>query len=172
MMTHPDLEHLRRTYLDLSQRIGLRESRRESVAAFGGEDLRPRELFGRTAEYAPSLEEILDTYLRNYTGRNIPKSRRVQALNLEVVLSEEELREGAHLPLRVPIFEACPRCEGTGHAGFFTCDRCGGEGIMTGIHRIDVLIPAGTREGTVIPLSLRQLGVGNLWINLHVRVSG
>jgi hypothetical protein len=128
--------------------------------------------FSESLQYAPSLEEILDTYLRNYTGRGVPKSHHVDTVNLDVVLSRDELAGRSHLPIRVPVFQVCDRCGGSGHAGFFGCDKCNGAGILEEIRTLDVIIPPIGPEGATIPLSLKHLGVENLQLNLRIMPHG
>ncbi|MGE5610110.1 MAG: hypothetical protein ACM359_12720 [Bacillota bacterium] len=124
--------------------------------------------FSESLHYTPSLEELLDIYLRNYTGRGIPKSHHVHAVNLDVVLSSDELAGRTHLPIRVPVFQVCDRCGGSGHAGFFGCDKCNGAGIMEETRTLDVIIPPIGPEGVTIPVSLKHLGIENLRLNLRV----
>lgn len=121
--------------------------------------------------YTPSHEEILSTYIRNFTGRGTPKSRPVHALGLEVLLTPEQAAHGTSIPLTIPLFEACPTCEGSGRAGYYECDRCEGRGLVERFHRLDVLIPAGQADGDVIAVPLKHAGVRNLYLKLHLRVT-
>ena len=134
---------------------------------------RPRRLVILATEhqYTPSHEEILSTFLRNFTGRGIPKSQPVHALNIEVLLTPEQAMHGTSVPLSIPLFEPCPTCEGTGQAGYYECDACEGRGMIDRFHRLDVLIPAGRTDGDMIPVSLAHAGVRNIYLNLRVRVA-
>ncbi|HEX2971237.1 MAG TPA: hypothetical protein VHP11_02820 [Tepidisphaeraceae bacterium] len=127
-------------------------------------------LFSESLAYAPSFEEMLDVYLQNFTGRGIPKSHPIHTVNLDVILSREELAGRSHLPIRVPLFHICDRCGGSGRAGFFGCDRCNGAGILEELRTLDVIIPPIGPEGAIIPLSLRHLGIENLNVNLRIAV--
>lgn len=134
---------------------------------------RPRRLIILSNEhaYTPSHEEILATFLRNFTGRGIPKSRPVHALNIEFLLTPEQAMRGTSVPLSIPLFEPCPTCEGTGQAGYYGCDVCEGRGMIDRFHRLDVLIPAGCTDGEMIPVSLGHAGVRNIYLNFRVRVA-
>jgi hypothetical protein len=166
MFTTPDLENVQRVHHDLSKSMRVR---RGAVAEAKPVQALPLELFSTMPEYAPSLEEILDKYLRNFTGR-LPKSRSAQALNVIVILSPEQLIDDVHLPVRVPLFHICQRCGGSGRAGFFGCEKCEGAGIIEEIRTLDILIPAHTPQGAALPLSLEHLGIENLHLNVQVAV--
>ena len=95
----------------------------------------------------------------------------MRELNLELMLSSEEAERGGHFSIDVPVGHVCERCEGTGSTGFFQCDLCDGRGMTWQAARVIVFISPTTRDGTVIPISLRHLGVKNLFLNVHVRVT-
>ena len=42
----------------------------------------------------PSFEPLFERWLRNFTGENIPKGERLEALNVEVILPIEEAARG------------------------------------------------------------------------------
>jgi DnaJ-class molecular chaperone len=73
--------------------------------------------------------------------------------------------------LSVPAFRLCPTCDGTGRTGFYACDDCAGRGMFQEQRQVDVIVPRNVHDGTVIPVSLRHLGVNGLYLNVHVRVS-
>lgn len=128
--------------------------------------------FGGAAAYAPSLEEVHATLERNFTFHSGPKSQPVHNVSLEIVLPPPEAARGGRLPIEIPVAMVCPLCQGTGQAGFSLCDGCDGHGLDWETRHVDVLLPAGVRDGTIIPLSLRHLGITNMYLSLIVRVSG
>jgi len=131
----------------------------------------PIDLFGSFAGYRPSRQAVLDAFMRGMIGRNVPKSRRLGVLNLELVLSSAEAARGGHLPIDLPLARPCIRCDGTGRTGFFHCDACAGEGVIRGHARVELLVPPGTGDGTVISVSLRHLGADAMALNVHLHVS-
>lgn len=143
-------------------------------------DVRPSEVgaldffrvFSNLLSYSPSSEEMLDSYIRNFTGRHIPKSQPVHALNLEVVLTPQQASEGGRLPIRVPVFDVCEQCGGSGQSGFFTCDQCAGRGMTERFCQVDVLIPSNLKGEMVVPVSLKQFGIGGAYLNVRVRPGG
>ncbi len=131
----------------------------------------PIDLFSAFESYRPSSEIILDRWLSNFTGR-VPKSHPPRELNLELVLSPDEAARGGRVPIDVPVAMICPTCDGSGVAGLFTCDTCGGHGVNWDRRRIEVPLRPPVQDGTVIPISLHQVGVSTLYLNVHLRVAG
>ena len=131
----------------------------------------PVDLFDSFATHSPSPDALRDLFLRGATGRHLPKSPPVHALNVEMVLSPGRAAAGGYVPFRVPVARPCSRCDGTGRTGFFPCDLCDGQGAWWETARVDVHVPRGVQDGTVLPVSLRHLGVSTAYLNLHVRVA-
>ncbi len=92
-------------------------------------------------------------------------------VNLELVLSAAQAARGGHLPIDLPLARRCARCDGTGRTGSFHCDSCDGHGMTRERARIELLVPPGTGDGTVIPVSLRHLGADAMALNVHLYVS-
>jgi DnaJ-class molecular chaperone len=120
--------------------------------------------------YSPSRRELRDTIEQNFTQQHLPKSKLVRELTVEVMLSPEQAANGGNVPIDFPVADVCADCAGTGTTGHFLCDTCGGQGIDWRSQRIDVLIPPGTDDGTSIPVSLKHLGVTNLYLSVLVRI--
>lgn len=131
---------------------------------------RPPSIFERPESVFPSLDELMDRYLRNFTGAGVPKGEHEEGLNLEVVLTPEEALAGGSLPVRLPVFEECPACGGTGSNWLFPCLRCRTQGWIEISEVVRVRIPPGIRTGTVIELPLRGLGIHNFFLRVHILV--
>jgi DnaJ-class molecular chaperone len=121
--------------------------------------------------YHPSLESLWQHFETNFSPLHAPKSQPERALDIEMMVSHTDAMQGAHFSIDVPVAEVCARCEGSGSTGFFECDLCDGRGITWRRARVIVFIPPQTRDATVIPISLRHLGVKNLFLNVHVRLA-
>jgi hypothetical protein len=93
-------------------------------------------------------------------------------VNLEVVVSPAEAAFGGSLPIELPLARLCTRCNGTGRTGFFHCDVCGGEGMTRQDARVDILLPQGAADGTMIRVSLDHLDITAIGLNMHVRIAG
>jgi hypothetical protein len=118
----------------------------------------------------PSSGQILDRIVRNFTGIGLPKSDRLQGLDVEIVLSPDEARRGGVAEIEVPVFSSCPRCLGTGEDWFSTCPSCEGRGVVEGGETVKVRIPPLVRDSAFFELPLRDLGIHNLYLRLHIRI--
>ena len=130
----------------------------------------PLAVFGAPDEIRPSFEALLERFLRNFTGRAVPKAERPEGLTCNVVLSSEEAARGGVLPIQVPVFAHCPTCSGTGRSWYFPCIDCGATGIVEEPATIRIRIPPGVRAGSRFAASLADLGIGNLVLEVLVRI--
>ncbi|HTL28067.1 MAG TPA: DnaJ domain-containing protein [Tepidisphaeraceae bacterium] len=129
------------------------------------------DLLNAFERYSPSRHDLRDTIEQNFTRDHLPKSKVVRELTVEALLTPEEAAHGGSVPIDFPVADVCTICKGTGTTGHFLCDSCGGQGIDWHSQRIDVIIPAHTDDGTSIPVSLKHLGVTNLYLTVLVRVA-
>jgi molecular chaperone DnaJ len=118
----------------------------------------------------PGEDQITQHVLGNFTGREA-KSRPTKELNVEVVLSPDQAAEGGQIVFLVPVARVCAVCGGTGRAGFFLCDACAGQGTHWEKASVNVNIPRGAADGTVIETSLNHVGIRNMWLKTNVRVA-
>ena len=130
----------------------------------------PVPISGEPEAVRPSYEALLDRLMRNFSGLETPKAERGEPLNFELILSLEEAERGVLVPFEVPVFSTCHQCGGLGRDWFFPCPDCDGEGRIVVRDAVNVRVPGGVRDGTVIELSLEGLGIRNLWLRVHVRV--
>ena len=134
------------------------------------EPLVPRfDLFRSFTSFDPSFDEIWSHFNVNFTHR-APKSKPVRELRVDVMLSPQQVMRGGMLPIELPVGELCTQCEGTGTSGYYTCDTCGGHGMLWETARVDVMLSPSVRDGTVIPVPLRHLGVTNLQLLVRLNV--
>ena len=131
----------------------------------------PVSLFGQPEQTRPSFDALQERYLRNFTGRNVPKAERVESLTLDVALSPADALRGCIVPVGVPAFTACPECDGTGQIVPFRCTACSGSGLMEEERLLRVHVPPRVPSGTLLELPLEILGIGNLYLRLHVSIS-
>jgi len=121
---------------------------------------------------SPSFDMMFDRFLRNFTGFGVPKSEWTQPLDFEVVLTPYEAEAGCVVPISVPCFRRCPRCGGSGRDVWSGCIRCDEEGWLRTEQVVRILVERGVPSGSVIEASLEHLGIGNLYLRLHVFVRG
>jgi molecular chaperone DnaJ len=119
----------------------------------------------------PSFDEMIERFLRNFTGIGIPKWERIEDLNLEVILSPDEAAQGRVAPIGVPTFHPCPLCGGWGRDWLFLCSYCRGQAMIEEEQTINVRIPAMVQDGTTLEVPISGLGIHNFHLRLHVRIA-
>ena len=119
----------------------------------------------------PSFETLYERFLRNFTNRQIPKGERIEGLNVDLVLSPEESAQGGTVAVGVPVFFACPQCYGTGHEWLFPCANCAAQGVIDAEKPVYVRIPPMPPERSVLEVPIHGLGIHNLFLRLHTRIS-
>jgi molecular chaperone DnaJ len=130
----------------------------------------PVSIFAAAEASRPSFEAMYDRIRRDFTGMGNRTSERLAGLNLEVVLTPEEGRQGCVLPIRVPICRHCPACAGSGRDWLSPCPSCAQRGTIEDEQIVRVRIPAMVRTGSVFEMPLRGLGIRNFYLRLHVFV--
>jgi DnaJ-class molecular chaperone len=78
---------------------------------------------------------------------------RGQDLDADVPITLEEAHRGTSRSLSLDIDEPCPECGGTGIKGQRPCPACRGRGTQPSRKTLEVTIPAGVRDGTVLRLA-------------------
>jgi DnaJ-class molecular chaperone len=119
----------------------------------------------------PGLEPLFERFVRNFTGENIPKGERLEALNVELLLSPEEAARGVTVPVGVPVFYRCPQCGGSGREWLFPCLDCGGQGTIEEEETVRIRIPAMIRDRAVVEVPIHGLGIHNFFLRLYIRIS-
>ncbi len=82
-----------------------------------------------------------------------------QDLAVEITLTPSEARRGGEIPLEIPFWAICSRCQGTGSIGELTCGLCRGRGEEKLEKKITVTIPRGMRSGMEIRIPLKGQGL-------------
>jgi len=120
----------------------------------------------------PSMEEILDHLWSHLTPSSPYKSERLQNLTLEIILSPDEARRGGQMEIMLPSRTECPTCRGQGGVGFYQCFRCMGSGSLFGDVPVVVEFAPGIADGYQRAVSLRHLGIRDIYVTLLFRISG
>jgi len=131
----------------------------------------PISLFGQPEQTRPSFDAFHERYLRNFTGRSVPKAERAQSLTLDVALSPVEAFYGCTVPVGVPVFIACPECGGSGEVFPFRCRECAGSGLVEHQRTLHVRVPPRVQPGTILEVALEMFGIRNLYLRLQVSIS-
>jgi molecular chaperone DnaJ len=118
----------------------------------------------------PSFEPLFERFLRNFTRERIPKSERLEDLNIEVMLSPEEAASGVTVPVAVPVFATCAQCGGSGRDWLFPCLECNGQGMLEEEETVRIDIPPLVRDRAIIEVPIHGLGIHNFYVRLHIRI--
>lgn len=84
--------------------------------------------------------------------------------------SPKEAIEGCLFPLTVPVAELCPRYSKTGFGEDFFCPICSGYGRIQSERKFSLSIPPRVKHGTKIRLSMEDIGLRNVYLNVMVSI--
>jgi hypothetical protein len=97
----------------------------------------------------PSVAPAVDRIRRAFLADERPA-----ALSTVIQLSRREAREGATLPLEVPVRCTCRQCGGRGESWAGVCGECQGSGAQVLRHLLQVSVPAGVHDGARFTFSV------------------
>jgi molecular chaperone DnaJ len=118
----------------------------------------------------PSIEEIFDRIWSNFVPTATHKSERLENLCLEITLTADEARRGGRMEIMLPSQTSCPTCGGQGAVGLYQCFRCMGSGAIVGDVPVIVKFAPGISDGYQRAVSLRNLGIHDVYISLLFRI--
>jgi hypothetical protein len=94
---------------------------------------------------APAVERIRSAFLAD---------ERAAAMTAAIRLSHRDARDGATVPLEVPVRCTCHECGGRGETWTTPCARCAGSGTELLHHQVHVTVPAGVEDGACFHFSV------------------
>lgn len=104
------------------------------------------------------------------------RSNRGQDVEAELELSLEEAHRGVRRTLQMQLADICQTCKGAGVLeGNKTCQTCGGSGRILKPKTVEVNIPAGVREGSMVRLAgqggtgMNGAQPGDLYLRIRLR---
>ena len=77
-----------------------------------------------------------------------------QPLSAGIRLTAGDALEGTTVPLSVPVRRTCRDCGGRGESWAERCANCGGSGTEVVRHSLQVTVPAGVADGTLVHFSV------------------
>jgi DnaJ-class molecular chaperone len=119
---------------------------------------------------APEIGEFLDHVAQNFFGFHRKSHGPARRLGVEIVLNPDEARFGCRVPLDLPRYSACPQCARS-DPGWGLCPLCHGYGLVEGIARIVLDIPAGCAGGECYEIGLEDAGIENLLLAVTIVVA-
>lgn len=111
---------------------------------------------------------------RGRAGAGATFRARGEDIEAQIGLTLEEAHRGGTRRITLQVTETCPDCGGTGTKDGKTCPTCRGSGVVRHPKSLDVTIPPGVRDGSIIRLA----GQGSPGVNggppgdvlLHIRI--
>jgi molecular chaperone DnaJ len=129
-------------------------------------------LLSRFETVCPPFEQLFTRVLRSFTQAGVASEEPMQSFTMQVILAPEEAMRGGVAQIRVPVFYPCPTCRGSGQEGLFSCSYCEGQRLIEEEESVRVQIPPMVRDYTQVEVSMRGLGLHNLYLRLSIRVMG
>jgi molecular chaperone DnaJ/curved DNA-binding protein len=120
---------------------------------------------------SPSIEEIFERLLRNFSGVHVPKSERLRPLDLDLIVSQDEVAGGGFIVIAVPVFQACEVCQGSARDWIYPCLSCAGTGMVEHEHQVRIAIPALVHSDAIFEIPIRGLGIHNLYLRVRIRIT-
>ncbi len=114
---------------------------------------------------SPSPAAVLDRLRQNFSSRRAAKSQRPQPISMDLPIEADDAP--AILSLGIPVGAPCPRCEGTGRMGYFSCAACEGHGMLWTTARLDIPLPDPPADSVAVSLEPLHIHNLHLLIRLH-----
>jgi DnaJ-class molecular chaperone len=139
--------------------------------------------FGRGFGSGRGSEGFSDFFESMFGGRRGARGgagfgMRGQDVEAEIGLTLEEAHRGVKRSLTIETTEVCPTCGGTGKKDDKVCPTCRGAGVVRRPKTLEVTIPPGVRDGTVIRVAgqgeggTNGAGAGDLYLRVRVEPHG
>ncbi len=116
-----------------------------------------------------AVDELFDGFVPGFFTAGRTASRR-KDLYVEIVLEPDEAAKGGLFPLEIPILVRCGACNGRGKSAVFLCHKCRGRGGVPGRREVEISMPAGVTDGTRARLSMEDIGLFGVDLNVLVSV--
>jgi len=115
----------------------------------------------------PAIDEVLDRMRAAFFGPN----EGPPPLAVDVVVTPHEAFYGSVVRLDVPVRTVCTACGGRGETWPEPCASCHGSGERVEPHRLRLTLPAGTRPGTIIRVTVAPPSAPATVVDVHVVVA-
>lgn len=124
-------------------------------------------MFSEMKRFESFVDEFFEGFVPGFFHTEGYRPHR-KDLYYEVILSPSEAMHGGLFPIRVPVIEACPRCDQTGYWDAFYCPECNGHGYRQAEREFSLSIPPRSGHGKEATVSLEDIGLPD--VNLYVRI--
>ncbi len=114
----------------------------------------------------PSASDVLDRMRAAFFGRTHAASREA-----DVLLTRDEARDGADVPLVVPVRLTCPVCGGRGEVWSTPCETCFGAGDAVFPHHVALQVPPGVRDGAHFRIRVSGRAAAATTIDVRIKIA-
>ncbi len=121
------------------------------------------------SRFFAELDEFFEGWVPGFFTQGRGASQH-KDLYVELVLSPAEATSGGTIPLKIPVERTCVNCDGTGFLGLLSCDTCRGNGRVVEYDDIKISIPSGVADGIMVKLSLGDIGLPGIDLNVLVTI--
>jgi len=128
-----------------------------------------RSVFDEIDQHTSFADDFLEGFLPGFFHKERSRAL-IKDMYLEAILSPREAHEGGMYPITIPVIESCPRCQKSGFWNDFFCPVCFGYGRIHSKREFFLTIPPNMKHGTEISLSLEDIGLTNVRLNIRVFV--
>ena len=129
-----------------------------------------RSLFdGMERAFSSSTDDFFEGFLPGFFDFD-KGGMREKDLYFEAIMSPSEAASGGLFPITVPVFESCPRCKKSGFWEDFFCPVCMGYGRVRSEREFSLSIPSHVTHGTKIRVSMEDIGLRNVYLNIVVLI--
>ena len=119
--------------------------------------------------FSTSTDDFFEGFLPGFFDFERGRIRE-KDLYYEAILSSREAERGGLFPITVPLVEPCPRCRKSGFWDDFFCPLCLGYGRISSEKEFSLSIPPHVKHGTKIKISLEDIGLKDVYLNIFVRI--
>ena len=123
---------------------------------------------------AGAFADVRELFEQAFRQRARTSSGEPRNVTGKLSVSLGETFNGCRRGLRLEVPEPCQTCHGTGHFRGRPCEGCGGAGAQKRAREMDVRVPPGVRDGSIIRLAGQGVAgqrgepPGDLLITIHV----
>ncbi len=128
-----------------------------------------RPIFDEMDHLRSFADEFFEGFLPGFYTKERKRSPD-KDLYYEVVLSRQEAQQGGLFPIEVPIIEPCLRCGNSQIWDQFFCQECTGHGYIQTQRAFSLSIPPHTVHGTQQCISMEDIGLKGVNLNIIVTV--
>ena len=117
----------------------------------------PSSLFDEIDKFLSTFDDFWIDRRPEFSGER--EEGHADLLSLEIMLTPSEARDGCEIPLELPFWTHCRRCQGTGVKDGLICGLCRGRGKERSQKRIRITTPSGVRNGMKMRIPLKNRGL-------------